>query len=188
MTAPHPPDAAAYLLRDPVMADVEPFADLHARVWKQTYRGLMDDEVVDDLSVDTFRPLWYSVAQAYARDAVPADGRRIRVAVVGDAAAGWLMCGPARDQDAPTPEQLWALNVAPEHQGRGLGARLMTEVLGPGPAYLWLAQGNDRAVRFYERHGFVLDGTVSDDRHAGVREARMVRRARPAPGGAPPGS
>ena len=180
MTGVEVPGPAAYLLRDPVLADVEPFAQLHARVWQETYRGLMDDEVVDGLSADTFRPLWYSVAQAYARGTVPADGRRIRVAVLDDDPAGWLMCGPARDEDAPTPNQLWALNVAPGHQGRGLGSRLMAEVLGPGPAYLWLAEGNDRAVRFYERHGFELDGAVSDDRHAGVREARMVRRGRSA--------
>ncbi|MGC5583080.1 GNAT family N-acetyltransferase [Ornithinimicrobium sp. W1665] len=175
MSAAPDPGAAAYLLRIPLMEDVEPFAELHARVWRHTYRGLMDDEVVDGLSVETFRPLWYSVAQAYARDTVPADGRRIRVAVLEGGPAGWLMCGPARDEDAPTPEQLWALNVAPEHQGRGLGARLLAEVLGAGPAYLWVAEGNERAVRFYERHGFALDGTVSPDGHAGVREVRMLR-------------
>ncbi|HSP59642.1 MAG TPA: GNAT family N-acetyltransferase [Ornithinimicrobium sp.] len=182
MSAPEGPggpppgtEAAAYLLRSPAMADVEPFAELHARVWQETYRGVMDEEVLDALTVETFRPLWYSVAQAYARAAVPGDGRRIQVAVLGDEPAGWLMCGPARDEDGPTPEQLWALNVAPEHQGRGLGARLLAEVLGPGPAYLWVAQGNDRAVRFYERHGFSLDGTRSEERQAGVVEVRMVR-------------
>ncbi|MFK5633216.1 MULTISPECIES: GNAT family N-acetyltransferase [unclassified Ornithinimicrobium] len=172
------PRAAAYLLRSPVLEDVEPFATLHARVWESTYRGLVGDELLDDLSADTFRPLWYSVAQAYAHGTVPEDGRRIRVAVLDDEAAGWIMCGPARDENPPTPEQLWVLNVAPEHQGRGLGARLMDEVLGPGPAYLWVAQRNDRAVRFYERHGFALDG-ATDTAHGGMTEVRMARPSHP---------
>ena len=176
MSAERGAAASAYLLRSPVMDDVEGFAALHALVWRSTYRGLMPEEVLDDLDVDTFRPLWYSVAQACARGTVPQDGRRVQVAVLGEEPAGWLMCGPARDDDPPTPEQLWALNVAPAHQGGGLGSRLMDEVLGRAPAYLWVADGNDRAVRFYEGHGFTLDG-ASDTTHGGVTEVRMVRAA-----------
>jgi ribosomal protein S18 acetylase RimI-like enzyme len=157
------------------MEDVEPFAELHVRIWRETYRGIMEDRVVDGLAVETFRPRWYAIARAYAQGAVADDGRAVRVALRGDEAVGFAMVGPARDEHAPAPRQVWSLNVAPEHQGSGVAQRLLDEVLGEGPAYLWVARGNDRAVRFYERNGFALDGAQDEDQHDGVVELRMVR-------------
>ncbi len=168
--------ATAYLVRRPGPEDVEGFARLHVRVWRETYRGLMADEVVDGLSVDTFRPMWYSIARAHAEGAVVDDGRAMRVAVLGEEPVGFIMVGPARDEDAPAARQVWSLNVAPEHQGSGVAQRLLDETFGEGPGYLWVARGNARAIRFYERNGFELDGTESEDRHDGVTELRMVRR------------
>ena len=45
------------------------------------------------------------------------------------------------------------------------------------PAYLWVIEGNERAVAFYRRHGFELDGVVHDIEPGwpGGRQARMVR-------------
>ena len=167
--------AAAYLIRDPRPEDVEGCAELHARVWRHAYQGLMSEEAYAQLDVDRFRPVWYSIAKAYAEDAVPADGRGIKVALVGEEPVGFLMHGPARDEDAPEEHQVWALNVAPEHHGSGLAQRLMDEVFGEGPAYLWVARGNGRAIRFYERNGFELDG-VESGRADDLVELRMVRR------------
>jgi ribosomal protein S18 acetylase RimI-like enzyme len=168
-------DATAYLVREPRHEDVEGFATLHVRVWQQAYRGIMTEEAVESLSVDDFRPRWYTVTKAYAQGTVPDDGRAVRVALLGDEPAGFIMVGPGMDDDAPSPRQVWSLNVAPEHQGTGIAQRLLDETLGEGPAYLWVAKGNDRAVRFYERNGFVLDGTESAVQHDGVVEVRMVR-------------
>ena len=172
-----PADASAYLVREPRPEDVEGFAGLHVRVWRETYRGVMDDETVEALSVDDFRPQWYVLTRAYAEGTIPGDGRAVRVALLGDEPAGFLMVGPARDQDAPAPWQVYSLNVAPEHQGSGIAQRLMDEVLRPGPAYLWVAGANARAIRFFERNGFVLDGTQTVGQHEGMVEARMVRPA-----------
>ncbi|MGI8948520.1 MAG: GNAT family N-acetyltransferase [Ornithinimicrobium sp.] len=82
-----------------------------------------------------------------------------------DGIVGFICVGPARDEDAPTAYQLWAINLVPEHQGTGLAQRLMAEVLGDGPAYLWVATGNERAIRFYQRHGFAADGAETADQH-----------------------
>ena len=168
-------DASGYLIRHPELGDVEACAALHARVWQHAYRGLMSEDAYAQLGVERFRPIWYSIAQAYAKDAVPGDGREIKVAVTGEEPVGFLMHGPARDEDAPAEHQVWALNIAPEHHGSGLAQRLMDEVFGEGPAYLWVARGNDRAIRFYERNGFALDGTESDGSGVGLVEVRMVR-------------
>lgn len=168
------PRQTAYTVRRPTAADAAGFAALHTHVWRSAYRGLMADRVVDGLSADTFEPMWESIGAAYDEERVPADGREFWVATAGEEPVAFLMWGPARDEDAPAPRQVWSLNVHPDHQGSGVAQQLM-DLFGDGAAYLWVAQGNARAIRFYERNGFALDGTEADDHHDGVVELRMVR-------------
>ena len=48
----------AYLVRRPSRGDAEAFAELHAHVWRATYRGLMEDRVVHALSPEGLEPMW----------------------------------------------------------------------------------------------------------------------------------
>lgn len=170
-----PAGAAAYLVRRPTLADAPACAALHAHVWRQTYRGLMEDRVVDGLSAEGFTPMWESIGRAYDEDRVTDDGRQLWLAEHDGVPVAFIFFGPPRDEDPPAPLQLWALNVHPDHQGTGIAQRLLDEHLGGVQAYLWVARGNDRAIRFYQRNGFGLDGTESADQHDGVVEVRMVR-------------
>lgn len=164
-------------IRRPTRSDTVPFSELHVRIWQGAYRGIIDDEILDALTPASFAATWMAVGEGYDTGTIPDDGRGFWVATHQDRPAAFLFFGPARDDDAPTARQLYALNVAEEHRGSGIADRLMTEGFGPGPAYLWLARGNDRAAAFYRRHGFELDGTESDDQHDGITELRMVRPA-----------
>ncbi|WP_151524804.1 GNAT family N-acetyltransferase [Serinicoccus kebangsaanensis] len=174
---PQEPSRITWELREPLSGDAEGFAALHSRVWRTTYRGIMPDEVVDVLEPGQFRPTWDQVVAAYDAGAVAKDGRGFLVALQEGTPVGFCMHGPARDEDPPTPHQLWSLNVAPDHQGSGVAQQLVDLALGRREAYLWVARGNDRAIRFYARQGFALDGTQSLDGHEGVVELRMVRAA-----------
>lgn len=169
------PGAAAYLIRRPTRSDTVPFSTLHCEVWLATYRGLMDDEVVDALEPSSFASTWMAVGSGYDEGTIPDDGRGFWVATLKEEPVGFIFFGPGRDQDRPRDHQLYALNVHPDHHGTGIAQRLMDEGLGQGAAYLWVAKGNGRAIRFYERNGFALDGTESSDQHDGVVEVRMVR-------------
>ncbi|MBV9997357.1 MAG: GNAT family N-acetyltransferase [Caulobacteraceae bacterium] len=54
------------------------------------------------------------------------------------------------------PDFIEHLFLAPAHQGRGLGARLLGKAMENAEELsLWTFQQNLRARRFYERHGFV---------------------------------
>jgi GNAT superfamily N-acetyltransferase len=54
-------------------------------------------------------------------------------------------------------QELHALYVLPEHWSKGIGRQLV-KVAGRAHE-LWVLRGNDRARRFYERHGWAADGT-----------------------------
>jgi putative acetyltransferase len=67
-------------------------------------------------------------------------------------------------------DQLLQIHVDPEHQGQGIGSRLLARAKEARPAgfSLWVFQKNDGARRFYERHGFELvritDGHDNEER------------------------
>lgn len=87
--------------------------------------------------------------------------------------------GPPRDECPPTPAELWSLYAAPEHHGRGVAHALVTAALPSShPAHLWVLDGNDRAIAFFRREGFALDGVVKHDDRVGADELRMVRPSR----------
>jgi putative acetyltransferase len=50
--------------------------------------------------------------------------------------------------------------VAPEVQGMGVAAALMTEAkrISPGGLDLYVNTDNLRAIQFYQKHGFVISG------------------------------
>ena len=63
--------------------------------------------------------------------------------------------------------------VRAAYWGTGVGYALFEIAIGDRAAYLWVLAGNERAIGFYERQGFRLDGT--EDEHDEGRHVRMVR-------------
>lgn len=110
-------------------------------------------------------------------------------AMVGTLDAAGTLCGyiklgpnelpmPAGEPDPSTTRELHQLYLLPQAHGSGMADALMAwgidEARGRGASHLYLSVyvGNDRAKRFYARHGFVEIGknafrvgaTVDDDR------------------------
>ena len=68
------------------------------------------------------------------------------------------------------------LYIVPEWTGHGLGARFLDLAKQERPAglQLWAFQSNERALRFYERHGFVAMETTDGDNEEGEPDVRYV--------------
>jgi GNAT superfamily N-acetyltransferase len=71
--------------------------------------------------------------------------------------------------------ELHHLYVAPAHQGRGVGTRLLRQAMdqSPGRLALYVFQRNAAARAFYRKHGFVevtfSDGSGNDEKEPDVR-------------------
>lgn len=80
---------------------------------------------------------------------IPSDG--VTVACLDERVVG--MVAVSRQADASWVDQLY---VAPQSVGRGIGERLLAHVLSelPCPVRLYTFQANQRARKFFERHGF----------------------------------
>ncbi|REJ08217.1 GNAT family N-acetyltransferase [Microbacterium bovistercoris] len=151
-------------------ADAAGMAEMHVASWRETYRGLMRDEVLDDPGLVAWRERFWTAALTDPRY----GSNLVAVAELDGAIVGVAMSGPPLDEDATWPRQLYVLYLLAAVQGSGAGAALLDAVLPPGiAAGLWVADPNPRAQAFYRRHGFRADGAVQVD--DGVREIRMLR-------------
>ncbi len=158
------------VVRQARAGDAAAMARVHVASWRETYRGLMRDDVLDAPDFVGQRERFWTAALTDERYAA----NRAAVAVAGDEVVGVAMSGPPLDADATWPRQLYILYLLAAHQGSGAGAGLLDAVLAPDErAALWVADPNPRAQAFYRRRGFVADGAVQVE--DGVREIRMLR-------------
>ncbi len=153
---PVPPGPAR--LRPAVIADAEAIERLRVQTWRTAYRGLIPDAFLDAMLMDA------------GRRADRLGDRRSGVTdVIAESAGeivGWAVGGPARDDDRDPSRtgELYACYVDPAWWGAGLGSRLLRRVLaglradGRTDVTLWVLKDNERAIRFYARHGFTPDG------------------------------
>jgi ribosomal protein S18 acetylase RimI-like enzyme len=156
-------------IRDAVPDDADAIAEVHVASWRWAYEGLLPASALEDLSVDERAAMWRQAA------ADPDPAARVFVADAADEAGqrlvGFASVGTTTDEDAPSGTgELFAIYLVREIAGTGVGAALMDRAVralrsaGLERATLWVLETNERARRFYERHGWVFDGTTSEHR------------------------
>lgn len=159
------------LVRSAVLDDAEAIAVVHHTAWVQTYSDLLPAEHWESDTVERRAQRWRE------RLSEEAAGHP-SVAVVDGRVVGFAKAGATRVKDGIPPvrsDELWSLYVLSESYGTGIGALLLDAVLPPArPAELWVSDANPRARRFYEKHGFTLDGARLTDSLNFVL-VRMVR-------------
>ena len=143
-------------LRDASPDDAVAVASIGGRAMQAQYEGLVDPAAVEAAVRQTYAPS--AVAGCIMRCLSAPDG----IFIVAES-AGHVIGFLHFDCFGPEPE-LHRLYLAPQHRSRGVGSLLMKELherLPPGFAYMLLVvEGNDRAVRFYERNGLVVAAVV----------------------------
>jgi len=160
-------------------------ARVHVAAWQAAYRGVMTDAFLDGLDVEQWADRW---RQTLSGTRAPSHTPEVVLVVEGDVGlpVGFAMTGPERplSPQSGSRGELWAINVAPEAWGRGLGRLLLTAGeraladTGHREAVLWVVAANARAHRFYERAGWQADGVEKREAFPGfeVHEVRYVTR------------
>lgn len=136
------------IIRTATGEDLDGIVRVGHETWRATYEPIAGPDYVE-----------MGLAKWWTGDAVIPGIRVGRTLVADD---GGMVVGMASYGSQDDQLVLWKLYVLPDHQGRGLGRRLLDEVvarasgLGHTQLHVSYIEGNDQAGRFYERNGFRL--------------------------------
>ena len=159
----------AWTIARPTVDDLDEMGRVHVQVWREAYAGLMPADYLAALDPTVGLRRWRS------RIDDPDAGVGLWVARDDAGIVAMTTSGTPRDDDPPAPLELYAINVLRRAHGTGLADDLMARVVGDRPAYLWVLEGNARAIAFYRRHGFADEGGRKPEPATGVVEIRMAR-------------
>jgi len=155
-------------IRPATASDAAALARLHVVCWQEAYAGLLPRAHLDGLSVPGRQAMW---ERLLAGDDV--------CALVAEDLSGFI----AVDLVDGNVDAIYVRAAA---WSTGLGGALMALGLarladaGFDEATLWVLDTNERAIRFYERGGWVRDDTVKLE-EIGGQQVTEVRYRRPLP-------
>lgn len=158
-------------------ADSAAIALLHADSWRRHYRGAYPDEFLDQHAVADRLEVWRKRLAAPA-----AAGRQVTI-VAEDEGRIFGFVHLMLDLDDEWGTLVDNLHVGWQRQREGIGsqllrnaARVVLESATSNAVHLWVVDGNDGAIAFYQAHrGEVVDQrTVPAPGGGEVTERRVV--------------
>jgi ribosomal protein S18 acetylase RimI-like enzyme len=153
-----PADAQTIAIRAATPADAPAVGRIHVESWRETYRGLMSDNLLDSVSAVVRAAIWRG-AWENERPILLFVAQRASGGLVGFAGGG-----TSRAASLPHDAEVYAIYVLRAAQRLGCGRRLMAALAdalrarGFKSLCLWVLEANASARRFYERLGGVVVG------------------------------
>ena len=121
---------------------------VHWKSWQETYEGLMSREYLENITLGKCIKMAHKWPQNTLL--LKVDGKSVGFACVG------------KSKDTDGADEIVAIYLLREYQGMKLGYALLKEAVtrlaGSHKIVLWVLQGNDRAIRFYQKFGFAFNG------------------------------
>ncbi len=145
-------------IRAPRVDDAAGAAAVHHRSWVATYAPLVRADQADHLTLAERVAHW-----EWLLESQPAHMGAL-LAIRPGAIVGLVEWEIGVDDD-PSVGEIHAIHVALEERGRGVGGQLLDAAVealrgrGVRRAILWVVEDNVAARAFYERQGWVWDGT-----------------------------
>lgn len=170
MSGPDEPRAPTGIVRAATPGDLQEMARVHVDTWKTTYRGIVPDRYLDELTYES------DIARGFGRWLweSPTPWRAFVAVASGEEIVGFANGGPGRERDPDFAGELGAIYVRKAHQAHGVGRALVREVtrylIGAGTTSMivWVLEANPYR-RFYER----LGGTAARRRVAPVAGTQL---------------
>ena len=142
-----------------MIEDAPEASRMHARTWKVSYRGLVPDKLLDELSPARWENGWRRGFESMD------PTRVVHVAEVDGRIVGFAGGGRARDGAPPGyVGEVYAIYVDPDRQGQGIGKTLLKAAAeglverGLVPIVIWTLFDNPASRGFYGSRGGVVVG------------------------------
>lgn len=137
-------------IRKAKLADAKGIAHVHVDSWLATYRNIIPDTYLNQLSYEAREQLWVENIKAENNFVAENDGGEI----IGFADGGKERTG----KYAKLKGELYSIYILPHHQGKGIGRSLMKRVVehleesGHNSMLVWVLEENP-SRGFYEKMG-----------------------------------
>src|SRR5579871_786304 len=145
-------------VREAALHEADAIGAVHVAAWRETYRGLIPDAILETLDTAARVRYWRSILEDASSPV------RIFVAESDEGVVGFSCGGPERTGRTDYTSDLYAIYVLQRAHGRGLGRRLfeaVTEYLrgtGHRSMIVWVLERNP-ACGFYQAMGGKRVGT-----------------------------
>ena len=178
------------IIRPARLEDIEALSGVTARAYAAAYPGIVPQPVLDEW-IASAPQMWERWREA-VESRPPDHPSRAWVAERDGVVLGYATTTAATPEYLPPPDgagELTNLYIDPAAIGTGVGRALYEHAVedvhrrGFNPLVVWAFRGNDRALRFYERMGLVIDVPEHDWVLGGV-PCPIVRFRRDWPPGA----
>ena len=140
-------------------------AFVHWKAWQEAYPGMIRKEYLDRLTIDKCEQIAFNWKDGLL---IAKDGERV---------VGFVGYGH-REEDPPEVGEVFALYTLSEYYGKGVGLLLIKAALDRLSNYteicLWTLKKNRRAIRFYQKCGFISDGREKTNETIEAEEIRMI--------------
>jgi diamine N-acetyltransferase len=151
-----------FFIRPAGLGDVETIAGLSARTFVSAYKSMLSEEALGNFVASAF-------SQNKIREEMDIPGSHFLLAYEGETPVGYALlreAGPPIGVTGANPVELARIYFEEHVTGKGYGSMLMTicteTAIQAGYDVLWLGvwERNERAIRFYEKKGFVQAGSL----------------------------
>lgn len=136
------------LIRKARIQDAERIAKVHIDTWRTTYKGIVPDEKLDNMSLERDIEM--------QRKFISNEEVTTLVCEINGQVIGFACCGERRDGPEKFKGELYGLYILKEYQGSGTGNKMVEEVVkelksrGYNSMLLWALEENS-SCRFYEK-------------------------------------
>jgi ribosomal protein S18 acetylase RimI-like enzyme len=131
--------------------DMDGKAYVHWKAWQEAYAGLVDSAFLANHTLEKCQ----AMARRWPDNILLAKTDEGRV-------IGFVGYGKNRDNDLADSGEIFAIYVLRDYYDKKAGYALMEagmeKLMDYSRVAVWVLADNARAIRFYERYGFVRDG------------------------------
>ena len=134
---------------------------IHSESWKVAYKGVVPDAILNNMIAEKSEEKFHdSFMKESGKNAVILNNGMI---------VGFMCLGKCRDEDLDnTYGEIWGIYLLPSFWRQGIGTVFIDwgieelKQKGYRKISLWVLEDNMNARRFYEKMGFMHDGTVKE--------------------------
>ena len=161
-------------IRLAVPSDASDMAEIHARSWEAAYKDMLPMEFIKEKNA-TRNELWHRI--------ITDENKIYYIIQANGKTAGLMAVAPPLDDDADdSVYELRAIYLNPDYFRRGIGSKAMdfafhkARELGKTTMTVWTFAENLNTIKFYEKCGFVADGSTKTLEYGKIMDCVRMRR------------